>query len=110
MLTHEFILCEEIPEKINFGDFSKNDMVIIDDDFILKNPIPFQKVEMHSQYLGNVMLGLSYHGISILDNDMANNLKNELLVNCKDCIDLQRIINVLEQGIEQKKYIIHFGV
>ena len=110
MITHEFILCEEVPEKIYFSNFSKNEMVIINDEFVLNNPVPFQNVKMHSEYLGNVMLGLSYHGISILDVEMANNLRKELLIHCKDCADLQKLINILEQGMTQNKYIIHFGV
>lgn len=110
MLTHEFVLCAIIPTEINYSDYSKDDMVIVSDDFILENNIHIDKVKMHCQYLGNMINGLDYYGITIIPPDTAKELKKELLGQCQDSCDLRKLINVLDKAIESQCYVIHFGI
>ena len=110
MITHEFILCSEIPRKISYSNYSKEEMVIIDDDFILANYPTIEKVQMYCEYIGNTIEGLAYHGITILTYDMANELKTALINECAESEDLQKLITILDKAILNKCYIVHFGV
>jgi len=79
MLIHEFITVSEVPERISIRKYDRSTMVKIDDDFILQYHVPIRKVKMNCSKIGNIIDGISYHGITILDTQMARNLKHELL-------------------------------
>jgi len=110
MIAHEFLLCTKVPDSIGSINSYKDELVFIDDDFVLNNHIPFLSVKMYHNSIGNIAFGLNYYGITILDDRMAEELKRELINFCSDCDDLQKLVRVLNQAIEQKRYIIHFGV
>ena len=43
MLIHEFVLCAELPEEINYTSYrNREDLVKISDDFILDYHIPIR--------------------------------------------------------------------
>jgi len=110
MITHEFVLCSQLPKTIRYSDFPKSNLVAISDDFIVNSHIPFGKVKMHCQYLGNVICGLAYHGITIIPPDVATELKKELLGHCQNSHDLNALMGILEKAITNQHYVIHFGV
>jgi len=110
MITHEFVLCSKVPDDICYLDYAKKDMTIISDDFILDNHIPFRKVKMYCQYIGNEIDGLAYHGITIITSDMATKLKKELVDYCNPSDDLNALIAILEEAIAIQCYVIHFGI
>ncbi|MDR1001205.1 MAG: hypothetical protein LBL96_10485 [Clostridiales bacterium] len=110
MLIHEFIKVSEIPQSISYRDYPKEYMILISDDFIQKYYDVTLKVEMYFNDLNEKDTGLNYHGITILDSDMAEKLKTELSHFCSPSEDLAKLINLLEQSISEKKYVIHFGI
>jgi len=110
MLVHEFLVVTDIPEHVTIGDYDRNLMVKIDDDFILHYHVPIRKVKMNCRKIGNIIDGLAYHGTTILDTQMAANLKAELLPYIHASDECKKLITVLDVAISQKKYIIHFGV
>lgn len=110
MITHEFVLCSKVPDDICYLDYAKKDMTIISDDFILDNHIPFRKVKMYCQYIGNEIDGLDYHGITIITSDMAVKLRKELTDYCNHSKDLNMLLAILEESIATRGYVIHFGV
>lgn len=110
MLVHRFILVSSIPERIFFPDYDQSKMIKIADDFILKYHVPIRKVKMHCEHLGNLIDGLAYHGTTILDVQMAKNLKSELQPYVEKSSECKRLVSVLDDAIAQNKYIIHFGI
>ena len=110
MLTHEFITVSKVPDRISFRDYDRDKMVRIADDFILNYHVPICKVKMHCSRIGNIIDGLSYHGITILDMQMAKNLKAELLPFISESDECKKLIAVLDDAISQNRYIIHFGI
>jgi len=110
MLIHEFIAVSDVPEHITIRDYDRSKMVRIADDFILDYHVPILKVKMHCNQIGNIIDGLSYHGTTILDPQMAVNLKSELLPFIDKSDECKKLIAILEEAISQNKYIIHFGV
>ena len=76
MLIHEFILCAELPEKINYTSYRKRaDLVKISDDFILDYHIPIRKVKTYCEDFVNKVSGLDYYGTTIITSEMASELK-----------------------------------
>jgi hypothetical protein len=113
MLIHEFITVATVPDYYSILDmlvYDRDKMVKIDDNFILEHHVPIRKVKMHCSRIGNIIDGLSYHGITILDPQMATNLKVELLPFIEESEECKRLIAVLDEAISQNKYIIHFGI
>ena len=110
MLIHEFVLVSEVPKEICYTNYSQEQMTLISDDFILKYNHPIRRVEMYCENLQHKIMGLSYHGTTILDNEMAEKLKIALTIFCAQSEDLTKLLDILEQAILQKKYIIHFGI
>jgi len=110
MITHEFVLCSNIPDKICYLDYSGKTMVAISDDFILENHISIKKVKMYCQYIGNDIVGLAYHGITIITPVMAVELRARLMDYCKPSKDLDMLVEILDESISTRNYIIHFGV
>jgi len=110
MLIHEFITVSEVPERVTISDYDRNMMVKIDDDFILQYHVPIRKVKMNCERVGNIIDGLAYHGNTILDTQMARNLKSELLPFVSESDECKKLIAVLDEAILENKYIIHFGI
>ena len=110
MLVHEFIIVSEVPESIHYTDYCKAQMTLISDEFILKNHEPIQKIEMYCQNLHQKMMGIDYYGITILDCKMAEKLKAEIIRFCVPSENLTKLVDLLNQSILEKKYIIHFGI
>jgi hypothetical protein len=110
MLVHEFVSVGDLPKRIVYGDFPKDEMVLVSDDFILQNHEPFQRVEMYCQNLGQRIMGLDYYGITIMDCPMAERLIKELRISCAPCDDLTKLLRLLEQSVLSNKYTIHFGI
>jgi hypothetical protein len=112
------MLCSELPEEIESSkDFDRDKMLIISDDFVLKNFDLIKKVKMYNPALKEDILGLEYHGITIIDNTAAQHLKNELETYCvgklsmkRGGVDAMNLVNLLSVALKEKKYIIHFGI
>jgi len=113
MLLHEFITVSTVPDFygiLSLLAHERDKMVKIADDFILEYNVPIRKVKMHCTRIGNIIDGLSYHGITILDTKMAESLRTELLPFNDESDDCKKLIRVLDDAISQNKYIIHFGI
>jgi len=49
--------------KTNYNDYSKEEMTLISDEFILQNHEPIRKVAMYCQNLNQKIMGLNYYGL-----------------------------------------------
>lgn len=110
MLSHEFALCKQIPQDILYSKCEKLRAIEISDEFILKNIYLFDKVKLHWEYVGRIEIGLAYHGITIIDNDMGNELKSVLLYNLSDSVEKKQLLEIIEEALLNKYYIVHFGI
>lgn len=110
MIIHEFIKVSEVPQDIDYRNYPKEHMTLISDAFIQKYYDVTLRIEMFFNNLNEKDTGLNYHGITILDNEMAQKLKTELNKSCPPSKDLSKLVSLLEQSILEKKYIIHFGI
>jgi hypothetical protein len=110
MLIHEFVIVSEVPNDIDYNNYSKEEMVLVSDNFIQQYYEITRKIEFYDNNLNCKEYGLNYHGITILDIEMAKKLKDALLAFCKPCEDLTKVIDILARAISVQKYIIHFGI
>jgi len=110
MLLHEFITVPFTTGNMSFSAFYGTKMIRISDDFVLKYHEAIRKVKMYNAGTGEIIDGLAYYGITVLDSQMAANLKAELLPFFNESEDCRMLIAILEEAISQNKHIIHFGV
>lgn len=110
MLIHDFILVSEVPEEISYANYTKEEMTQISDEFVQKYFKVTERVEMFFNDLNSKDTGLNYHGTTILDNKMAEELKTVLIAECEPCDDLTKLVTVLNKAVSENKYIIHFGI
>ena len=112
MLVHDFIAIKrnEIPFKIKYDLVKKYKCIHVSDDIILNNHDFFQDSFITSWgYIENVQRGLAYHGITIILNE---NIYKFIYIlnkfNYRD--DVQKLIELCNLAVTEKKDIIHFGV
>ncbi|MDR0491530.1 MAG: hypothetical protein LBH28_09845 [Oscillospiraceae bacterium] len=113
MIKHEFLLLKNAPKELplsSIKNYPRDEMTVISDDFILENHIPIRKVEMFWETLDNKNYGLNYYGVTLINSNMAEELKQELQQYCEASEDLAKLIELLDQAIENNMYIIHFGI
>jgi len=110
MLKHEFLLLEKVPEKISIANYVREDLIVVSDDFILENHIPIMQVRMYWESLTVLNEGINYYGTTIIDKDMAKELKERLCIYCKESEELTKFLSLLDRAIKENKFIIHFGV
>ena len=104
MLIHEFITVPFISENMSFSVFNGVKLLRISDNFILKYHEPIRKVRMYCAGEGEMIDGLAYHGTTVLDPQMAANLKYELLPFFEKSEECRMLISILTEAIEQNMY------
>lgn len=117
MLTHTFFCCNfnELPKNKEsiINDFFRlkiqKDIVSINDDIVLKYSSLFSKGFKTLDYsLNNLREGINYYGISVISPNEILNFKNII-----DSIQEKEIIGLIKlccYAIEEKEYLVHFGV
>jgi hypothetical protein len=114
VLAHEFVLVQDISNydtsKIYPADFDSSDLVIISDEFILKHHDPLALIEMYSGYDGRRIRGLDYYSVTVLDPEMAANLRTAMLELKSRSKDYKKLMKLLDQAVKDNLYIIHFGI
>ncbi|MFD2307256.1 hypothetical protein [Enterococcus termitis] len=118
-LIHNFVLTSEVPSKIFHEDFEKDDAKL-QDQFINEYYNVFKDVKMYWNEVGNLEDGFNYYGITILTPEMAQ----QLLIRMAEYLDgndseaaeyfigddYNMLKVLLNRCIEEKKYLIHFGI
>lgn len=107
---NHFALCSHIPDDIINTCHNNDNFINVADDFIQENNALFSSVKMNWVELGKIYNGLAYHGITIIDNEMAKEIKKLLVSDCTDSFDKDKLIKVIEEALKRKCYLIHFGV
>jgi len=118
-LTHGFVLCDRLPQTIDFQQYNDS-CVKIQDQFISENYKVFKKVVLYWNDLNKTGLGFNYYGTTIITPQMAQNLLNTMtrfLENdtsemaeyfVGEEYDILR--DLLTKSIRNNQFLIHFGV
>lgn len=111
MLSHDFILVDNIPPVIRYSNYDRATMTRISDDFMLKywNEV-FGTVDVYADYSGNLKHGLAYHGTSILTPPMSQKLLDKLLLVNEQGEDYCKLESILSMSTQTERYVIHFGI
>lgn len=111
MLVHDFIIVDVIPEPIKYSAFNKSAMTHISDDFILEYwDKVFGAVDVFCDVYGNLKHGIAYHGTSILTPEMSMSLLKlmEQVDRCHE--DCSKLKHILSEAVNNKKFLLHFGI
>lgn len=118
-LIHDFVLCKEVPKKIDPRNY-KSMRIKIQDQFILDNYNVFKDVEMYCNNLDNLEKGFNYHGITIITPEVAKKileagqtfLKENKSEQAEYFVgdDWEILKQVMETAIAEDQFVIHFGI
>ena len=125
MLTHDFILVEEVPAKIRYTDYGASSMTRLSDDLARRY---WQQVfaqgaacwdRVGSTARGTACRGtsalapaqgLAYHGTSVLTPAMARGLLERMEQTEERSREWLGLKALLAEAVRESKYVLHFGI
>jgi len=118
-LVHDFIICSEFPEEIDYKDYKAN-FIKIQDQFIMENYDVFKTVELYWENTENKIGGFNYYGTTLITPQMAQELIDAMAKFLKDNDSEEAeyfvgeeydiLVEILNKAIADNKVIIHFGI
>lgn len=108
LLTHEFGIMNEVPEKIFYSKYEpeKYNCISVDDELVLQIAERISEINMYWHTLDRLGKGLAYYGITLIPPSAFS----ELLSVVEDIPDLRELTELLKQAKRQNAFVIHFGV
>lgn len=118
-LTHKFILCDKLPQKLDIRLY-QDSCIKIQDQFICENYDVFKNVTFYWNDLHQTGSGFNYYGITIITppmaqlllETMAHFLDNNLSEMAEYFVgeEYDMLCTLLKKAIEQNKFLVHFGI
>ena len=111
MSVHNFGIMKKQPtnqERFDKYEPDKYSCIVVDDDFIEPILIDLQSIDCYFHTLKNKGKGIAYCGITLIPPESMERFREILLM--KDRIEYTELISLLDKGIKENRYIIHFGI
>lgn len=114
MATHKFGIIDEVENDKNYSIYEpeKYNAIKVDDDLIEPLLSKFQTIGTYFHSLDRPEYGLAYCGVTIIPPESLEDLLTLLInesTNFKNC-EFDELLNKVNIAIENKKYMIHFGI
>ncbi len=112
--VHDFGIIDDLVELKEIIDYEpqKYNCISVEDDIIndLNKDISVMKTYFHS--LGRPELGLAYWGITLIPYESLSFFYHVITSseNFKESLELNELATKILQAMEEKKYMIHFGI
>ena len=118
-LVHDFVICSDFPENIDYKTL-KNQFIQIQDQFFMENLDVFEPVKLYWENTENKNEGFNYYGTTLINPQMAQELINAMTEFLKDNAtekakyfigeEYDQLVEILSKAILENKVIIHFGI
>jgi hypothetical protein len=112
--VHEFGIINVINKQKNYSDYNpqKYNCISVDDDIInsLIKPLSIMKTYFHS--IKRPEYGLDHWGVTIIPTESLS-MFYEVIVSSsyfKKSVELNELAILIRKAMEEKKYMIHYGV
>lgn len=111
MLTHDFILVEEVPAKIRYPDYAASSMTRLSDDLARRYwQQVFAQGAAYWDRVGSTAQGLAYHGTTVLTPAMARGLLERMEQTEERSREWLGLKALLAEAVRESKYVLHFGI
>ncbi len=113
-LVHEFGIINDINDKNLYSSYSPelNNSIQVHDEIIQELVEDFKIIKTYFHSLEHPNVGLAYHGITLIPPESLSQFLNTILTNkvINNFEESSLLCEKIQQAIEQKKYMIHYGI